>query len=104
MRAPNNDPEARRWAIWSLFAIPIGAVLAIYLGWHPLGPDMVWTNGGSDGRWLGLFIGILFVGMGGMALWNWLFARPLTPEEERMRDMMRDWQRERDRFTGGGGS
>jgi hypothetical protein len=38
-----------------------------------------------------------------VALWNGLFARPLTSEEERMRDQMREWERERARFMNGSG-
>ncbi|MBE7200702.1 MAG: hypothetical protein INR70_23260 [Parafilimonas terrae] len=104
MRSPDADPQLRRWVVWSLIAIPLGIGVAVYCGRRLLESGAAWASGGSDGRWMGLFFGILFVGMGCMALWNWLFARPLTPEEERLRTMMRDWQRERDRFTGGGGS
>lgn len=104
MSDPDKHRRAPRWLAWSLLGLPLGIGVAIYRGWQPVGPEMVWATGGSDGRWMGLFICILLVGMGGMVIWDHLFARPLTPEEERMRDMMRDWQRERDRFTGGGGS
>lgn len=101
MQNLKNDYKLRQWVVWSLIAIPLGGGIALYCGWHLLKLDAPWTS--NDGRWMGLFIGVLFVGMGCMALWNWLFARPLTPEEERLRDMMRDWQRERERFPGGGG-
>ena len=104
MRNPNESTRAGRWVAWSMLGIPLGVYLAIYRGWRPVGPDMVWATGGGDGRWLGLFICILLVAVGGMAVWNSLFARPLTPEERRLRDMMRDWQQERSRFTGGEGS
>lgn len=102
MKNRNNDPELRQWVIWSLFAIPLGGCIALYSGRRLLELDAPWASG--DGRWMGVFIGILFVGMGCMALWNWLFARPLTPEEERLRDMRRAWQQECDRFTGRGSS
>jgi len=103
MRDPNNDRRARRRAVWYMLVIPLGIFIAIYSGWRPLGPDMVWATGGNDSRWLGLFICILLIGMGVMALWNSLFARPLTPEEERLRDQMREWERERSRFMNGSG-
>ncbi|MCJ2141570.1 hypothetical protein [Methylobacterium sp. E-066] len=101
MQNLKNDYKLRQWVVWSLIAIPLGGGIALYCGWHLLKLDAPWASG--DGRWMGLFMGVLFVGMGCMALWNWLFARPLTPEEERLRDMMRDWQQERERFPGGGG-
>jgi hypothetical protein len=103
MRDPNNDRRARQRALWYLLAILLGVCVAIYYGWRLLEPDMVWATGGSDGRWLGLFVCILLVGMGSLALWNGLFARPLTSEEERLRDQMREWERERARFMNGSG-
>ncbi len=96
----NDDLHLRRWLLWSAIALPLGGGLAVYCGRRLGAMDAPWASG--DTLWLGLFIGLLFVGMGCVAIWTRLFARPLTPEEERLRDMMRDWQRERSRFPGGG--
>lgn len=100
MRDLDARDKVRQWGIWALIAGPLGAGIAAYSGLRLAGMDAPWASG--DALWLGLFIGVLFIGMSGMALWNWLFARALTPEEERLREMMHDWQRERGRFTGGG--
>lgn len=95
----NDSFRLRQWLLWSIIALPLGGGVAFYYGRRLYAMDEPWASG--DALWLGLFIGLMFVGMSCVAIWTRLFARPLTPEEERLRDMMRDWQRERSRFPGG---
>ncbi len=88
----------RQWLVWSGIALPLGGGVAFVCGRRLYTMDAPRASG--DGNWLGLFAGLLFVGMSCMAIWTHLFARPVTLEEERLRDMMRVWQRERGRFPG----
>lgn len=98
----NDRSHLRRWLIWSIFALPLGGGIAFDSGRRLYAIDAPWAS--DDPHWFGLFAGLLFVVVGCVAICTHLFARPLTPKEERMRDMMRDWQRERSRFPGGGDS
>ena len=82
--------------LFSLF----GVAMTLYGGVRIYGTGIKRSWETTDPAWLAVFMGAIFCLFGGMFIWDRFFARDLTPEETRMREMREDVQEERNALFG----
>lgn len=83
---PENRDELRRMGRRFL---SVGATMTLASGTFLILTDDAWASGSL--WWAGLFGGV-FVGVLGVMMWrDAVFAPPLTPQQRRYHELMREW-------------